>query len=93
MADLAELYYLIALRGKEFRGHIFNAAPNLHALKDVVQALAKETGFKGEIKFVPPQDPFSEVVASNLAVSSNKVCTLRLGIHKQRQKLFLVGIP
>lgn len=73
VADLAELYYLVALRGNEFRGHLFNGTHTLHIFRDALQSIAKATGFTGEIKFAPAQDPLSLAISVSCAVSSNKV--------------------
>lgn len=81
VADLAELYHLVVLRGNELRGQLFNATHTLHVFKDALQAIAKAVGFTGELKFVPAQDPLSEAISVNSAVSSNKVVGLRINLR------------
>jgi len=57
--DLAKAYVLAAEKGHALRGQVFNIISQVESIKEVVHEAAKIAGFKGEISFVEPADPFS----------------------------------
>jgi len=81
--DLAEVYYKISLSGNSFNGQVFNAASYSSSVLLQLQEVAKVVGFKGEIKFQPPTNPFEEALALNQSVSNNKSKELLGWVPKQ----------
>jgi len=72
--DVASAYLLAAEKSKEFKGQIFNIISQAESVLTCLKAAASVVGYKGEIKFVAPQDPFSECLSLNQAkVSSQKL--------------------
>jgi len=61
--DLADAYVRAAERGASLRGQTINLVSHIETVSDVLQNIAKITGYKGEIKFVEPKDPFSICLA------------------------------
>jgi len=74
--DLADLYVKIVEHSDKSRGHIFNANGSTERVADCIKAAANTTSFKGEIKFVPPSDPFTTALALDQHLSSKKAITV-----------------
>jgi len=70
--DLADAYAKLADTGSKFRGQVFNFVSGQIHIGKAAHALAKLTGFKGQIKFVAPADPFSTAFALNQKFSFKK---------------------
>jgi len=71
--DLADAYVRAAEKGSSIRGQVFNVVSHSERIADVAHAAAKVLGYKGDIKFVEPQDPFSVALSlSQRHISSNK---------------------
>jgi len=74
--DLADAYLLVSQKGESLRGQTFNLVSQSESIGEVVHAAAKVAGFKGEIKFVEPKDPYSVCLAlSQKHISGGKART------------------
>jgi len=72
--DLAAAYVRVAEHGQSLRGQIFNVVSQAENIGDLVRATASVVGYKGEIQFYPPSDPFSEALAIDQKhISSAKI--------------------
>jgi len=70
--DLADAYVKAAQKGGAIKGQYFNFVAQSEKIKDCLEALAPLAGFKGEVKFFAPTDPFSECLAMNQIISGQK---------------------
>jgi len=70
--DLADAYVKLAQKRDAVKGQCFNLSSHNLKVKDCIQAVASVLGYKGEIKFHAPADPFSECLALDLKVNSQK---------------------
>jgi len=61
--DLADAYVRTAQKGESLRGQVINVVSQSENVRDIIKPLAAAVGFKGEIKFVEPKDPFSTALA------------------------------
>lgn len=91
VTDLSELYALVAEKGHSFRGHIFNGITSHSNVKHAVEAVAHALNVKATVKFVAPQDPFSQALAIHSLASSQKARTL-LGWNPKKPT-FEASIP
>eukprot|EP01118_Nematostelium_gracile_P007896 TRINITY_DN2591_c0_g1_i1.p1 TRINITY_DN2591_c0_g1~~TRINITY_DN2591_c0_g1_i1.p1 ORF type:complete len:296 (-),score=102.87 TRINITY_DN2591_c0_g1_i1:16-867(-) len=74
--DLADVYVKIAQKGKVLRGETFLAFSQVERMKDVYAEFGRLTGFKGEIKWIKPDNPFAEAMAGHQpSLSSSKAKT------------------
>jgi len=88
--DIADLYVKVAEKRSLAKGQIFNGVSQSEKVSDCLAAVARVIGFKGEIKFTAPADPFSEAMALNQFISSQKAKAL-LG-WEPKQLSFTVGV-
>jgi nucleoside-diphosphate-sugar epimerase len=87
--DLAEGYVLAAKKAP--RGQIFNLIGSSENTTDIAHAVLRHVkGKDGEVKHVPPQDPFSEALSLSQKGDSTKAKQV-LG-WQPRHPEFLVGI-
>jgi len=61
--DLSDLYLRVAQHGNDLRGQSVIGVSQAERVRDCVQSAAKAVGYKGEIKFNTPADPFSDCLA------------------------------
>jgi len=76
VSDLAELYLLIAEKGLAFKGHVFNAVAYNTRVKEAVESVINHFNVQATIKFVAPQDPFSQALGIHSNAVSTKAKTL-----------------
>jgi len=74
--DLAVAYVLAAQKADLIRGQCFNITSQNEPFADVISQISKAAGFKGEAKFFPPSDPFSECLALSQRFSNQKARTV-----------------
>jgi len=74
--DLAVAYVLAAQKGDSLRGMSLNLVSQNEPVHDILAGIARVTGYKGEIKFVTPTNPFAECLGLNQKFSNQKAKTL-----------------
>jgi nucleoside-diphosphate-sugar epimerase len=74
--DNAALFVRAAERADIVKGQIFIGTGGTESLLDTLTAVARVTGYKGEIKFKAPTDAFSECLAIENVLSSRKAQVL-----------------
>jgi len=70
--DLADAYVKIAQKKNSLKGEVFNITAKSEIIRNCIEALAAVIGYKGEIKFHLPADPFSECLAIDQHFSNQK---------------------
>lgn len=87
--DLADGFVRTVERASSLRGQTINLVSQVESVKDILENVAKITGFKGEIKFVAPQDPFSICLALSQKHLFAKKARLVLGWTPKQTPLFV----
>jgi len=77
--DLADAYLRAAQRASSVSGQIITITSQSESLRVFLQQAAKYLGFKGEIKFKDPKDPFGVALALSQKHISNSKAKLLLG--------------
>ncbi|CAG8480964.1 1402_t:CDS:2 [Cetraspora pellucida] len=89
--DLADSYVQAAERAEIVKGQIFNIVNNsTESMGDILTAIARVTGFKGEIKFREPTTDF-EIAMTHTDLFTNRKSQTLLGWH-QKKLGFVDGI-
>ncbi|CAB4486907.1 NAD-P-binding protein [Rhizophagus irregularis] len=89
--DLADSYLRAVERAELISGQIFNIINNQSdSIGDILEAVARITEYKGEIKYKSPTNEYEEAMASS-GIFSNKKAQTILGWN-QRQLGFIDGI-
>jgi len=87
VSDLADAYVRVVERGHSIKGQVFNLVSQSESVGDIARAFAKESGYKGEIKFHAPSDPFSDALALDQKHISSQKARLVLGWHPTHPSL------
>jgi len=77
--DLADAYLRTVQRASSISGQIITITSQAESLRVFLQQAAKSLGFKGEIKFKDPKDPFGTALALSQKHISNRKAKLLLG--------------
>ncbi|RHZ77233.1 hypothetical protein Glove_184g66 [Diversispora epigaea] len=89
--DLADAYLRVAERINIVKSQIFNVTNDCsESMGDVLKAVARITGYKGEIKFREPQNEF-ETAMTQTGIFTNRKSQTLLGWH-QKHFGFVDGI-
>jgi len=90
-ADVATAYVLAVEKASQIRGQTFTLVSQTESVDNCLHAAAHAIGYKGEIKFVAPQDPFSECLSLDQSRLSTQKIRNVLG-WKPQQESFITGV-
>jgi len=89
--DLAEVYLKVAQRAKSLKGELFNISGANENLGCIFEAIARVTGYKGEIVYKTPSNPWEECFSgNNLKIDSSKA--KQLLDWQPQQPTFVEGV-
>jgi len=77
--DLGDAYVAAAQKGHAIAGEAINISSYDEPVQYIAESIARVTGFKGEIKCVPPVGPLNEILASNFGSFNNTKAKNLLG--------------